>query len=289
MDIFSKLESALGRQITSDQETQVRIRTGVIGGGLLLFLLVGAGHFGSAIASAILASAMAWELGRIFIQSVDKKEKLNALVGLAWLVIFINLLLPKSLFEGLIFSTIGLFAYYLAIADRHVKNLRTHLNELVYSVFVLVYAVCFIGFLPLIRMGSDGLYWLILFLLIVWSNDTGAYFAGKKWGKKKLYPLISPNKTVEGALGGLATGFVVSLLFKVILFKGVSVVGVFFTSLAVGGISQVGDFCESFLKRACQVKDTSQILPGHGGILDRFDGVLFSAPVMYLCSRFFGA
>lgn len=289
MDIFSKIESALKRPVSSEQETQVRIRTGIIGGGALLFLLIGAGHFGAAIASAILASAMAWELGRIFIQSADKNEKLNALVGLAWLIVFINLLLPKSLFEGLIFSTIGLFAYYLAIADRHTENLRAHFNELVYSVFTLAYAVCFIGFLPLIRMGSDGLYWLILFLLIVWSNDTGAYFAGKKWGQKKLYPLISPKKTVEGALGGLAAGFVISLLFKLIVFKNVSVAGVFFTSILVGTVSQIGDFCESFLKRAYQIKDMSQILPGHGGVMDRFDGVLFSAPVMYLCSRFFGA
>lgn len=289
MDLFSKLEATLRRPIEPESETKVRVTTGIVGGGILLFLLLGAGHFGIAIASAILASAMSWELGRVFIRSADKSEKINALVGIAWLIIFGNLLLPKSLFEGLILGTAGLFAFYLATAERHVQNLKAHFDEFVFSVFALVYAVCFTGFLPLIRLGNGGLQWLIVFLLIVWANDTGAYFAGKKWGQRKLYMLISPKKTVEGAIGGLITGLLVCLVFKLFFFKDLGFFGVFFTSLAVGVVSQIGDFCESFLKRAYSIKDTSQILPGHGGVLDRFDGVLFSAPVMYLCTKIFGS
>jgi len=289
MDFFSRIEAALQRSAPKGSETKVRVTTGLVGGAVLLILLLTAGHFGVAVVSALLASVMAWELGRVFIRSFDKVEKLNAIIGLAWLIVFANLLLPKSLFEGLILGSLGLFAFYLATAERHAENLKTHFDELVFSIFTLVYAVCFIGFLPLIRLGNGGLQWLILFLLIVWANDTGAYFAGKKWGQRKLYPLISPKKTLEGALGGLVVGLFIALLFKLVFFRDLWVCAAGFASTPVGVSSQIGDLCESLLKRAYSVKDSSQMLPGHGGILDRFDGVLFSAPVMYLCTKIFGS
>jgi phosphatidate cytidylyltransferase len=142
-------------------------------------------------------------------------------------------------------------------------------------------------YLPKIHESTNGVHWTLIFLLIVWSGDTGAYFAGKKYGKTKLYPKISPKKTREGGLGGLLAGLVIAFLYKVTLFHELSWGGVFVTPILVGTVAAVGDLCESFIKRAYDTKDSGAILPGHGGFLDRFDGVVFSLPVMYACIRVF--
>lgn len=122
---------------------------------------------------------------------------------------------------------------------------------------------------------------MISFLLIIWGGDTGAYFAGLKYGRRKLYPHISPNKTIEGALGGIATGWVVQLLYKLVFFHSMPWLAVLLVPLLIGALAPVGDLCESFLKRAFKAKDSGSILPGHGGFLDRFDGLIFSLPLMY--------
>lgn len=280
-------DSSLGRLSKRAEETKTRIITALFGGALLLALIVFGGHFGVSIVAAVLGSAICWELGQIFYSLSDRKEKLYALVGTAWLSTFMNMLLPKIMLECLLVSFIGIFMYFLAVADRHAAELRKHFDELVFTVFVLVYVVTFISFLPLIREGVFGVRWILLFLFIVWAGDTGAYFIGLKYGKKKLYPLISPGKSVEGAVGGLTVSLIVAIVFKLVAFPALSWFGVVFTPLAVGVASQIGDLCESFLKRAYGVKDSGKILPGHGGVLDRFDGVLFSLPVMYFCVKLF--
>ncbi|MBI3534130.1 MAG: phosphatidate cytidylyltransferase [Deltaproteobacteria bacterium] len=108
-----------------------------------------------------------------------------------------------------------------------------------------------------------------------------------KYGKRRLWPKISPNKTIEGALAGLGSGIILAIFYKFIFFRDMSYFSVFFTPLLVGALAQMGDLCESFFKRAYQKKDSGEILPGHGGFLDRFDGVIFSAPLMYACIRLF--
>jgi phosphatidate cytidylyltransferase len=116
---------------------------------------------------------------------------------------------------------------------------------------------------------------VVYFLFIViWSIDTGAYAVGVKLGKHKLSQNISPKKTLEGALGGIAVGIIVSILCGFILES--LVLGIF---LAFS--SQFSDLAESLLKRDVGLKDTSNLLPGHGGMLDRFDSFLFTAPLLY--------
>ena len=122
--------------------------------------------------------------------------------------------------------------------------------------------------------------WLILFLLLVtWACDTGAYFAGRAFGKRKLAPAISPGKTVEGAIGGVVGSIVVALLagglagFPMWARPGIGIV--------IAAASMVGDLVESAMKREIGIKDFGAIMPGHGGVLDRLDSLLFSAPVLY--------
>jgi phosphatidate cytidylyltransferase len=155
-----------------------------------------------------------------------------------------------------------------------------------YSAFATSYLIALPLFLALVR--GAGAHWTLLFLFIVWAGDIGAYFGGKRFGRKKLYEKISPKKTREGAWVGLLCGLAVSILYRLAFFPGLSWTAAVVVPLAVGIAAPVGDLVESFLKRAFDTKDSGSILPGHGGFLDRFDGVVFSLPVMYACVRVFG-
>ncbi len=269
-------------------ETMTRVKTGVAGGILFLALLLFGGMLGTAFLTVVITLAMVWELSESFFVTHDAAEKKKALLGAAWLMIFMNVLAPKSMVECLIVAVIFFFAYYLATAVRHESSLQEHFQELLYTCFILVYPVTFMVFLPLIRNSAHGLKWTVLFFLIVWSGDTGAYFAGRRFGGRKLYPLVSPGKTVNGALGGLVAGLVVSILSKLIFFSEMGILAMLMIPIAVGVVAQTGDLCESLLKRSYRIKDMSKFLPGHGGFLDRFDGILFALPVMYFCMKALG-
>lgn len=125
--------------------------------------------------------------------------------------------------------------------------------------------------------------WLLLVFgySLVWTCDTSAYFIGRRFGTRKLIPDISPGKTVAGGLGGLVFTVLVSLLFRRLFLPELSVAMALFLGTVIGVLAQLGDIFESALKRRGGVKDSSSLIPGHGGILDRFDGVLFALPAIY--------
>jgi phosphatidate cytidylyltransferase len=135
----------------------------------------------------------------------------------------------------------------------------------------------------------DGHRWLFVALAIVWAADTGAYFTGRHYGKRKLAPRISPNKTVEGVLGGLGCGLLVALVFAP--FAGATLAQlplVGLVALVAVGFSVVGDLFESLLKRHVGAKDSGDLIPGHGGVLDRIDGVVAALPVFALGKAWLG-
>ena len=126
---------------------------------------------------------------------------------------------------------------------------------------------------------------LLFFLFIIFAADTGAYFAGRRFGKRKLAPNISPGKTVEGAVGGLLLAGVWALLAGTYVFapaNALQVALLLLLTMIVAAVSIVGDLTESMFKRVAGIKDSGNILPGHGGILDRVDSILAGAPVMVL-------
>ena len=131
--------------------------------------------------------------------------------------------------------------------------------------------------------------WLLAALMMVWMADTGAYFAGRKFGRHKLSPRISPNKTVEGLVGGLLAALVVGLVFAALAgASAAEMPWVALTAILTVGASVIGDLFESLLKRHAGVKDSSALIPGHGGMLDRIDSVLAALPVFALCKAGFG-
>ncbi|MCL6478108.1 MAG: phosphatidate cytidylyltransferase [Peptococcaceae bacterium] len=132
----------------------------------------------------------------------------------------------------------------------------------------------------LIRTLAGGMVWILVMLAGTWAGDTAAYVVGKKMGRRKLAPQLSPGKTVEGALGGIG-GSVLGALVVYLIYRPAPLYAVVVLGALVGLFGLLGDLFESSLKRTAGLKDTSRIIPGHGGVLDRFDSMIFTAPAVY--------
>ncbi len=138
------------------------------------------------------------------------------------------------------------------------------------------------GFNMFVQARTVGLGMLMYLLLTVWSTDSGAYLVGRKIGKTKLAPQISPNKTWEGSIGGTVVAIIVGIIFSVTGLIHYGILATILMTLFLSIAGQLGDLVESSLKRYYGVKDSGRILPGHGGILDRFDSLLLVLPMAYL-------
>lgn len=138
-------------------------------------------------------------------------------------------------------------------------------------------------------VNDDGLFFIILALLGAWATDIGAYFIGRFFGKHKLAPVVSPHKTVEGAIGGIVTG-VICFLIAGLIWQGLVVKDsgsvriwlLLILAVLCAVMGMLGDLAASYIKRTCNIKDFGRIMPGHGGVLDRFDSVLLVAPFLYV-------
>jgi len=137
-----------------------------------------------------------------------------------------------------------------------------------------------LAYLGLMESLPGGAFLVLLAVVGPWISDTGAYFVGRLFGRHKLFPTLSPKKTVEGAVGGLLLTMLVAGLFAH-EFLGFGVVEATLSGVAISVFSQAGDLFESILKRLLDLKDLGNILPGHGGLLDRIDSLLFTAPAVY--------
>ena len=147
-----------------------------------------------------------------------------------------------------------------------------------------IYAVLPISLLLLIDFNPEGKAWIFFLLAVIFANDTGALYCGKLFGKHKLYKTISPNKTWEGAVGGLITSLLIGLIFLRIWPIQQVDVEIICLILMLSISAQIGDLSESMIKRNHGIEDSGFLLPGHGGFLDRIDGLLFAIPILYIYS-----
>lgn len=147
--------------------------------------------------------------------------------------------------------------------------------------FGLIYIPLLLSYFVHVRSFDHGLQWVFLVLLITWSADTGAYFAGRFLGKNKLFPRVSPKKTIEGVVGGVFLSMIVSVAYSMQWLPEVSTMHALILGSGLALLSVVGDLVESMVKRATGVKDSGTLMPGHGGIVDRLDSLLFTFPATY--------
>jgi phosphatidate cytidylyltransferase len=135
---------------------------------------------------------------------------------------------------------------------------------------------------------GDGWRWVLFTVATVFGSDSGGYFAGRAYGRRKLMPQVSPKKTVEGAIGAIGGAMLAALLMQVLVHRMLGVGEVLVLAIALSVLAQFGDLCESALKRAFGAKDSGWIIPGHGGILDRLDSLLFPFVFTYYYAAVLG-
>lgn len=259
---------------------KVRVITAVIGiiAVLLLVWLGGVFFSGAVLAVALLA-----------VHEYNKMLKNINVHLVVPLIAAAQLVLIGAASFGSLKVFLGMIPLCLVLLLCPILKLnQDKMTSLIYTVFGSFYFGIGFGALILLRRNADlitqsslwmepGIFLVMFALVDTWASDSFAYLVGRRFGRHKMAPHISPNKTVEGLLGGVAgciiLGTIVAWAFGYNVFYG------FIMSLMASVMAPIGDLFESYMKRACDVKDSGQILPGHGGMMDRFDSILFVAPV----------
>ncbi len=226
----------------------------------------------------LLAGAGLWELGRLLRSAGTAPWGVLLYGGLAYPVA--AFVAPPGGEDAYLFGVVvgllllGLLGLLLHFPQREPRHIAL-------SFFGGSYVGLLLSFLVRIRRLEEGLLAVVLLFVLVWACDTGSYFAGRFWGRRPLWRAVSPGKTWEGAAGGLLSSLLAGCAFFLCVprFHLGELLG---AGLLVGVTTQLGDLVESALKRAAGAKDSGCLIPGHGGVLDRFDGFIFSLPPAYL-------
>lgn len=195
------------------------------------------------------------------------------------LALFFGALVPFAMVYSWESFLIAAMTLVLFVVSFNKKLRETALLSTAVTVFGIIYIPFLFSHTLKIHMLENGPQWIFYTILMVKGGDAGAYFVGRKYGKIKLIEHVSPNKSVEGAIGGFATSLLLSLLSKLFL-PEVPLIHLFILGSVIGIISQLGDLAESLIKRDVGMKDSGQI-PGLGGIMDVLDSLIFTVPFVY--------
>ena len=257
-----------------------RILTTVVGLPIVIFIIALNQPILINILMSIVAIRSIYEITNC---AKNKNHKIISWIGYIYaiLIAFINIL-PIKL-EYVIYSVITtmLVLFFHVI----VTNGKITFEDISYTFFSLIYIIGLIVFIPLIFWLKNGnlLIWYVF--IAAWGTDTFAYIIGKHFGKHK-FSKISPNKTIEGCIAGILGAIIITVVFSIFMnnlydmninYKLISIMG-----LVLSLVGQIGDFAASVMKRHFEVKDFSNLFPGHGGMVDRIDSVIFIAPFAYL-------
>lgn len=256
-----------------------RVITAIVAVPILLWALFGAGPE-AWLAVVFVATVVG--LSEYYAMTMGKEDPVVGAMGTSLgslLVLVVYYGTPAYLLVGLLTASLAILITVLmsySKIERAAYLVGAGLGGLLYV--ALPFAT-----IALLRRapGEHGGYWVLLLLATVWASDTGAYFTGRAFGKRKLSPVVSPNKTWEGAIGGLVASFVAA--YTVVALSPIELrldwlAGLVFPAAILG---QLGDLCESLIKRSTGVKDSGKIIYGHGGILDRVDALIFAGPYVY--------
>ncbi len=230
-----------------------------------------------------------WEFYRMMEAKGLRPYKAMGILGglaLSWYVFF-----QQGVYANVFLSVIFIGVMVLELARRERGLAVYHISVTVFGVFYVAWLgshLILIRELPHLR-GLDyslGFSFVTVAFVVTWCYDTGAYLIGSTFGRRQLFPLISPGKTLEGVVGGVAAALVGVFIARALVAPYLTAAAA--VGLALGGsaLGQLGDLCESMIKRDAKIKDASQTIPGHGGVLDRFDSLLFTAPFVYYVFKY---
>ena len=254
-----------------------RVLTAIL--ALMLFLpIVIIGGLTFTFIIYVLASVALFELLRM------KRLSLLTPPGLLSLLLLWVLLLPNTYIQiinvlditkvELVLVSVLLFLTYTVVT----KNKFTF-DDAGFVILATIYIG--MGFYYFLEIRDTGLVYIFFAMFVIFATDSGAYFVGRAFGKTKLWPDISPNKTIEGFIGGVFSALLVAILYQLFVQLEETMSTILIITILLSIFGQIGDLVESALKRHYSVKDSGEILPGHGGILDRFDSLLFVLPILY--------
>ncbi len=268
---------------------KLRWLTALIGIPLVLLVVLKGGHLGFVLFLLAINGVAHGEFLSMFQASRDKVRNFKSVVlGSLLLISFCtaqragNLCNPSYPVFALVFILFVLFLFHL-VAYGHIENMT---RDLMVNALGFLYVPFLLGHFIWLRYLPDGQFWVLWALAVIFAGDTAAFYCGRLWGKKKLYPEVSPGKTWAGAFGGLGGCLVVGVVLGARFLPLTTTRELVWLSLVLGVVGLLGDLFESMLKRQTRVKDTGQILPGHGGMLDRLDSVLFAIPALVYARLF---
>lgn len=259
-----------------------RVITGVLGAAIFMVALwIGEWVYSGFI--FVLATLAFVEYSRMQGLSWKKPQVLLSLF-IVWSILISGLVTQKlipslPLFESPDHMLLGMILLFILIL---LSRNQFDIHQMGYLFVGSLYIGYGFSFMLQVIWEHDGFAFTLLILLVTWANDSGAYIFGKQLGKRRLWPAISPNKTIEGAIAGILSGVFIGLILAFLFPIIGSFTIVCLLSLFIAVIGQIGDLIESAWKRTIGVKDSGTLLPGHGGILDRFDSLLFSFIILHL-------
>lgn len=273
----------------TDRSLAPRVIVGVVFAPLVLWLFWNGGYPFFAFL-ALLTLFGQWEL---FSMAGEDLSLVHRAIGyLAGLGIVTDAFLAGSVHITGILAAALILLFSVEIAVDGIDRLK----RVTFAFLATAYPAVFMSYLiqigqfPHSILGGDNRFLLVYLIGVVWIFDTASYFSGMNFGRHPFFPKVSPKKTVEGFLGGIAG--VMAFGAVVAMVTGYSAAHLIAVAFLAGISGQAGDLSESIIKRELGIKDSSNIIPGHGGILDRFDSVFFAAPVVYgylvLCSLWCG-
>lgn len=251
--------------------------TGIVLAAILLSIILLASLEILTLVIAVIIAGGLWEYNHIVFGKGFLKEKIEShLFALA--LPFLALIGDERLLIAFMaFAVIIAFMVYLW----KISGDNLDISSVAKVVFGLFYIPFLTSHFILLRKLDNGIYWIFLVLVIAIVGDTLALYVGKSMGRRKLIPLVSPGKTVEGTLGLIVGATLASCVFGYLLLPDIALWHFLILGFSGGIIGQLGDLCESAIKRNYGKKDASSLLPGHGGLLDRLDSLMFLAPYVY--------
>lgn len=260
-----------------------RLISGIVLVALMLATIIPGGNI-LFVANMLISLVGVYELYKV----LGLEKSLPGFTGyVATICYYVLLLIGKTQY-----ITILLVVFLIALLAQYVFMFPEYKTEQISNaIMCMLYAGVLLSYIYLVREGENGAYTVWLIFLCSWASDTCAYAAGVAFGKHKMAPVLSPKKSIEGAIGGVVGAAVLGAVYAAVFYDNIQMnnpVMAFTIICAVGAlISMVGDLAASAIKRNHDIKDYGKLIPGHGGIMDRFDSVIYVAPIVWMLLQIF--